>query len=226
VPPRSFTAVTKQDTAFDMSGLMTVRFCRHVTPWRFGGRWCFHLQGSCTRTLDSNHLSKRRPLFTKCNDDTSLTTWILINRAARNSNVVTELLFVFVGPSVLLPLFNDALLVCNWVSCEWCARRGRGLVSDNVTTKNRDDPKDLHVHTTLTFRNVTNTGPAKCHGTAQAATRSRVSPCGIYGGQSGTGQLSSPSTPVSHSLYHSTNTPYSYIILAVGTVGACGSAVG
>jgi hypothetical protein len=94
-----------------------------------------------------------------------------------------------------------------------------------VTKENRDDPKDMHLHTTLTFRNVTNTGPAKCNGTAQAATRSQVSPYGIYGGQRGTGQLSSSSTPVSPSLYHSTSTPYSYIyhhryiILATGIMG-------
>ena len=101
-----------------------------------------------------------------------------------------------------------------------------------MTKENRDDPKDMHLHRTLTFRNVTNTGPAKCHGTSQVATQSQLSPCGIYSGQSGTGQLSSPSTPVSLSLYHSTNTPYSYIyhhryiILATGTVRAHGDAVG
>jgi hypothetical protein len=151
--------------------------------------------------------------------------------AARTSNVVNELLLVFVGPSVRLPLFNDVFLVWNWVSSERCARRRRGIVSDNVTKENRDDPKDMHLHTTLTLKNVTNTELGKCHGTAQAATRSQVSPCGIYIGQSGSGQLSS-STPDSPSLYHSTNIPYSYthhhryMILATGTVGARGGAVG
>ena len=152
--------------------------------------------------------------------------------AARTSNVVTELLLVFVGPSVRLPLFNDVLLVCNWVSSERCARRRRGLVSDNVTKENRDDPKDMHLNTTLTFRNVTNTELWKCHGTAQAATRSQVSPCGIYSGQSGTGQLASPSNADSPSLYQSTNIPYlfinhhRYIISAAGTVGARGGEFG
>jgi hypothetical protein len=43
--------------------------------------------------------------------------------------------------------------------------------------------------------------------TAEARVRSRVSPCGIYGRQSGTGKGFSPSTSVFPSQFHSTGAP-------------------
>jgi hypothetical protein len=43
--------------------------------------------------------------------------------------------------------------------------------------------------------------------TAEARVRSRVCPCGIYGGQSGTGTGFSPSTSVSPCQFHSTGAP-------------------
>jgi hypothetical protein len=43
--------------------------------------------------------------------------------------------------------------------------------------------------------------------TAEARIRSRVSPCGIYGGQSVTGTGFSPSTSVSPCQFHSTGAP-------------------
>ena len=65
-----FSAVIEQDTAFDTSIPMRVPFCRHVKLRRFGGTWCFHLQGSCARTQPS----KRRPTLTQYNNDPTLAT--------------------------------------------------------------------------------------------------------------------------------------------------------
>jgi hypothetical protein len=47
--------------------------------------------------------------------------------------------------------------------------------------------------------------------TAETRVRARVDPCGIYGGQSGTGAGFSPSSSVSPCQYHSTIAPYSSI---------------
>jgi hypothetical protein len=49
--------------------------------------------------------------------------------------------------------------------------------------------------------------------TAEARVRSHSIPCGICGGQSGSGTMFSPSTSVFPCQYHSTNAPYSFIHL-------------
>jgi hypothetical protein len=48
--------------------------------------------------------------------------------------------------------------------------------------------------------------------TADARVRARVNPCGICGGQSGTGTGFSPSSSVSLSIYHSTVALQTHII--------------
>jgi hypothetical protein len=47
--------------------------------------------------------------------------------------------------------------------------------------------------------------------TAEARVRARVDPCGICGGQSGTGAGFSPSSSVFPCQYHSTIAPYSSV---------------
>jgi hypothetical protein len=59
--------------------------------------------------------------------------------------------------------------------------------------------------------------------TAEARVRGQVSPCGICGGQSGTGIDCSPRSSVSPYQYQSTVDPYSYIIWRINNRPAGGS---
>ena len=96
-----------------------------------------------------------------------------------------------------------------------------------VTKENRADPKDIHRHLEMCL--------TQGRRNSAAWLRRLTDPTSVhvtYSRRSDTGQLSSPSTPVSPSQYQSTNTTYSfiyhhsYIILANDTVQARGGAVG
>jgi hypothetical protein len=67
-------------------------------------------------------------------------------------------------------------------------------------------PHKCHSNTSYTGRAMAQAVSRRPH-TAEACVRSRVSPCEIYGGQSGTGTGFSPSTSVFPCQYHSTDAP-------------------